>query len=187
MECRNITASFTTFNKFYIRVTELFQMNESATWQSLAYSQSIRLVWYEFKCILNISNILIVVQIIYIIWALILLPPPTKLQQGNVFTPVCQSFCLWGVSATLPNPWVDTPQADTLLSSACWDTHPLSSACWDTHPPAQCMLGYTPLCSACWDTVNKRLARILLECILVFVLNFSHFFNLVSRVKPWTH
>ena len=57
MECRNITVSFISFNKFYIRVTELFQMNESATWQSLAYSQSIRLVWYEFKCILNISNI----------------------------------------------------------------------------------------------------------------------------------
>ena len=28
----------------------------------------------------------------------------------------------------------------------------------------------TPLSSACWDTVNKRAVRILLECILVFLL-----------------
>ena len=28
-----------------------------------------------------------------------------------------------------------TPQADTLLPSACWDAHPLPSACWDTAPP----------------------------------------------------
>ena len=34
-----LTTSFIIFNKFYIRVTELFKMNESATWQSIAYSQ----------------------------------------------------------------------------------------------------------------------------------------------------
>ena len=144
-------------------------------------------------------------------WALILLPPATKLRQGNVFTPVCQSFSLRGrVSPTLPNPWADTPPSRHPLGrpplpSACWDTHPPGQTLpWvDTpaqcmlgytppcpvhvgiHPPVQCMLGYTPRavhagihppCSAYWDTVNKRAARILLECILVFVLNFSHFF-----------
>ena len=35
-------------------------------------------------------------------------------------------------------PRVDTPWADTLLPSVCWDTPP------GRHPPAQCMLGYTP-------------------------------------------
>ena len=43
----------------------------------------------------------------------------------------------------------------------------LPSACCDTHPPTQCMLGYIPLPSTCWDTVNKRVIRIPLECILV--------------------
>ena len=49
--------------------------------------------------------------------------PQTKLRKGNVFTPVCQSFCSWGC-----------------LPSACWDTPP-----WQTppgrHPPGR----HTPL------------------------------------------
>ena len=58
----------------------------------------------------------------------------------SVHGEVCDTF--------IDRPSTDTPQADT--------------------PPAQCMLGYThPLPSACWDMVNKRMVRILLECILV--------------------
>ena len=70
----------------------------------------------------------------------LLLPPATKLGQGYVFTPVCQSFCSHvhrGVCLPLlentptqadtpwqtPSPLADNPQADTA-------------------PPGQCMLGY---------------------------------------------
>ena len=41
--------------------------------------------------------------------------PLTKLRKGNVFTPVCQSFCSQG----------------GVCLSACWDTHPPGQ----THPP----------------------------------------------------
>ena len=68
-----------------------------------------------------------------------LLPPATKLRQGNVFTPVCHSVPGGGC---LP--------------------HNLGR-----HPPAQCMLGYIPMPCASWDMVNKQVVRILLECILV--------------------
>ena len=72
--------------------------------------------------------------------------PQTKLWKGNVFTPVCQSFCLQGgvcLSACwdihLPHPLGRHPPGQTSppgrpLPSACWDTHPLPSACWDTPP-----------------------------------------------------
>ena len=82
------------------------------------------------------------------------LPPATKLRQGNVFTPVCQSFCSLGVSATpllVRHPLGRHPQADT--------------------PWADALLGRYPLHIACWDTVNKRAVHILLECILVLYQN----------------
>ena len=77
----------------------------------------------------------------------------TKLRKGNVFTPICQSFCSQeGVSAsvhagihtppgqTSPGqtpprqipPWEDTPWQTPPTLSACWDT-PLPSTCWDRH------------------------------------------------------
>ena len=65
----------------------------------------------------------------------ILLPPATKLQQGNVFTPVCQSFCSQEVSATYTPG--QTPRADTPWAHAPLGTPPRA----DT-PSAQCMLGY---------------------------------------------
>ena len=62
-----------------------------------------------------------------------LLPPATKLWQGNVFTPVSHSVhrggCLplvqGGVCHTTlgrHSPWADTPHRQT-TPSACWDTH----------------------------------------------------------------
>ena len=57
-------------------------------------------------------------------------------------------------------PGQTSPWADTLLPSACWDTHtlpPLPSECWDTPPPRQPLL---------------RMVRILLECILVNMIYF---------------
>ena len=69
--------------------------------------------------------------------------PQTKLRKGNVFTPVCQSFCSQGVSASVHagiHPRADGPG----------QTSP-----GQTPPHAQCMLGYThtppSLPSACWD------------------------------------
>ena len=41
-------------------------------------------------------------------WAIILLPPATKLRQGNVFTPVCHSAPHPSLGRT-PTPWADTP------------------------------------------------------------------------------
>ena len=95
----------------------------------------------------------------YILPVLHFLPPAMELRQGNVFTPVYQSFCsqggvcLWPVlgSATQSQPQTDT-------STQCMlGYNPLPSAYWDTYPP----------CSACCDTVNKQAVRIPLECILV--------------------
>ena len=50
----------------------------------------------------------------------LLLPPPTKLRQGNVYTPVCHSVHI---------PRVDTPQADTSLGK-----HPPSKHTPGRHP-----------------------------------------------------
>ena len=74
-------------------------------------------------------------------WNSFLLPSTTKLQQGNVFTPVCHSVRSWGCLS----PQGRHPLADTPLG----------------RPP--------PLRSAYWDTANKRAVRILLDCILVLI------------------
>ena len=81
-----------------------------------------------------------------------LLPPATKLRQGNVFY-ICQS-----VSQTPPSPWADTPgqapgpQADTPLprgrhplgQTSPLDRHPHGQTSPRQTPPTQCMLGYKP-------------------------------------------
>ena len=82
------------------------------------------------------------------------LPPATKLRPGNVFTPVCQSFCSQG-RGCLPLVWRDVCQIHLgrhpLGRHPPWvDTHrhplakhSLPSAFWDTLFLAQCMLGFT--------------------------------------------
>ena len=75
----------------------------------------------------------------YRIISWLLLPPSTKLEQGNIFRSVCQEFCPWG--GVCP----DTP----------WSRHPQGQE----SPWEQCMLG---------DTGNKRVVSILLECMLVW-------------------
>ena len=124
-----------------------------------------------------------------------------KLQQGNVFTLVCHFPHGRGVSASGPGgflplvpegavrhtpgkaPYRQTPpgqtpsgqtpplgrhlpRADTPLHSACWNTH--------THP----------LHSACCNTVNKRIVRIILKCILInIILDVVYFNNQAKKGK----
>ena len=56
---------------------------------------------------------------------------------------------------------LDIPQADTPGQTSPQADTPLPSACWDT-PPAHCMLGYRHP-----RRLLLRMVRILLECILV--------------------
>ena len=79
-----------------------------------------------------------------------LLPPTTKLGQGNVFTGICDSVHKGGLPQCMLGyhpPAADPPQAGT----PPWSRPPRSR-----HPPP--MLG---------DTVNARAVSILLECNLV--------------------
>ena len=103
-----------------------------------------------------------------------LLPSATKLWQGNVFTPVCQSFCSQGrcLADTLPgqtppgqthpqqtpsgqtSPQADTPE-QTLQADTPWTDTPLGRNLPQADPLRR------PL---------QRTVRILLECFLVMKL-----------------
>ena len=87
----------------------------------------------------------------------VLLPPATKLGQGDVFTCVCDSVHRGG-SAPLHAGTHTHPSPGTrgrhLPLSGPGTTHPRDQR----HPIAQCMLG---------DTGSKRAVHILLECFLV--------------------
>ena len=56
--------------------------------------------------------------------------PQAKFRKGNVFTPVCQSFCSWGAVVCL---------------RACWDTHPMGRHPTGQTPPRQTPPGRHPL------------------------------------------
>ena len=67
-----------------------------------------------------------------------LLPPANEVCEGYVFTPVCQSFCSQGVSASVyagihTPPWADTPSGQTPPMGR----HPLGRYPLSRHPPAQ--------------------------------------------------
>ena len=73
----------------------------------------------------------------------LLLPPTTKLWKGNVFTPVCQSFCSQGGSMCVYQdalgqtpPLADTPLADTSLADTPWQTPPGQTSPRGRHPLA---------------------------------------------------
>ena len=83
-----------------------------------------------------------------------------SLGQGNVFTPVCQSFCSRGGACP----------------TTCWDTYPLGRHPPGIHPspllgrpphPGRLPLSRADTPRMLQYTVNKRVVRILLECILV--------------------
>ena len=74
-----------------------------------------------------------------------LLPPSTKLRQGNIFTPVCQSFCSQGVSASGLGGVCQTPPRQTPPHPGQippGQTPPWADTPLGRHPPARCMLGY---------------------------------------------
>ena len=87
--------------------------------------------------------------------------PQTKLRKGNVFTPVCQSFCSGG--GCLPSAywvytplgrhptWADTPWADTTLEA---HTPLLKHPPGSTTPPSR--------------RPQQPTVRFLLECFLVY-------------------
>ena len=108
------------------------------------------------------------------------LPIATKLLEGNIFTPVCQSFCSqggWGVCLSVcwdsrpphtprnRSPRSRQPPGSRQPPPPPRSRHPPGADTpWEQTPLAQCMLG---------DTANKRAVRILLECILVVNENES--------------
>ena len=75
-------------------------------------------------------------------WNAFLLPSATKLQQGNVFTPACQSFCSQGPGGCL----ADTPRADTHMAKPPGaDTSllpPTATAADGTHPTGMLFCWY---------------------------------------------
>ena len=99
--------------------------------------------------------------------------------QGGCVYPSMQ----WGRHppwADTPVPWADTP-AQCMLG---YTPSPAQCMLGYTHTPAQYMLGYPPphKHSACWDTVNKRVVRIPLECILVELSHYTY--QVFSHTKP---
>ena len=90
--------------------------------------------------------------------------PQRSCGQGNIFTPVCHSFCSQGgvcFSACWDNtpPWEQTPPlgGDPLGSRHPQEQTPPPDTPQSRHPPG----------SKLRHTVNDRPVRILLECILV--------------------
>ena len=115
------------------------------------------------------------------------LPSVMKLRQGNVFTPVCQSFhsqgtgCLADTSLVDPGqtPPVYTPQVDPPRQTphVAWTDTPTGWADtptrWADTPWADTPQTDTPTLA---DGYLQRMVRIQLECILVvksYLLNLS--------------
>ena len=85
--------------------------------------------------------------------------PQRSCGQGNIFTPVCHSFCSQGglpqCMLGYPPPGADTP----LSRPPTEQTPPQEQTPRSRHPPR----------SRLQHTVSERPVRILLECILVFI------------------
>ena len=59
-------------------------------------------------------------------WNTFLLPPETKLGQGNIFRSVCQEFCPRGMSGSRHSSPPPAPGVDPPPSSASWEIRPTS-------------------------------------------------------------
>ena len=134
------------------------------------------------------------VKYLYLYWwsaELCLLPAATKLGQGNIFTSVCQEFCPQGggsasVHAGIPPPQEQTPPPEQtplreqtpptgIRHPQGADTPPQGQAPWSRPPP--------PPESRLRHTVNERPVRILLECILVFLLWYFQVLVLLGCIE----
>ena len=103
-------------------------------------------------------------SIVYTTLFTLLLPPATKLGQGNVFTGVCDSVNRGGLSQCMLGYHPPREQAPPPRSRhPPWEQAPpkKTDPPRSRPPPAQSMLG---------DTVNARTVRILLECNLVLFI-----------------
>ena len=110
-----------------------------------------------------------------------LLPAATKLQQGNIFTGICQSFCSYGggvgVNGRGGHAWQGAIHGKG-GGHVWWEGHAWQGG---VHGRGVCMAGGMHGRGMCMaggmcgrapqqilrNTVNERAIRILLECILV--------------------
>ena len=81
------------------------------------------------------------------------LPPATKLEQGNIFTSVCQEFCPQGGSATNHPLGRDTPGQTPPRSRHPWGGRPppprADTPLWEQTAPFP--QEQTPPSSTCWE------------------------------------
>ena len=131
----------------------------------------------QFPFVLGKSKWFYIVTVIY--FDLSLLPPATKLGQGNIFTGICDSVhrgvlpqCMLGFQ---PPP---QDQAGTPLRPG---RHPLPGTRPGRHPPGtrqappRDQAAHPPDQSILGDTVNERAVCILLKCNLVYIMGLYTF------------
>ena len=112
--------------------------------------------------------------------AYLLLPPPTKLREGNVFSRVCLSVHVGDSHVTITHDALD-------LTTQTWNPYPWACSnlfILDSQHPPSLLLP---------RAVDKRMVRILLECFLVLVCDRLWLFDcdgcwkdsVASAVRPW--
>ena len=104
-----------------------------------------------------------------------------SLEQGNIFSSMCQEFCSQGWGVCLSACWDTTPPHGPGTPQTRHPTGPgtpQSRHPPDQAPPAQCMLG---------DTVNKRVVCILLECNLVFYIFSQKYKRSIHEFQRYTY
>ena len=105
-----------------------------------------------------------------------ILPPATKLRQGNVFTPVCQSFCsqgegvyLWSRGGVCHTPGQTPPSGQTPPGQTAPPPGQTPQCMLGyTHTLAQCMLGYTQPPAQCMLGYSQQAGGTHPICILLF-------------------
>ena len=107
-------------------------------------------------------------------------------RQGNIFTGVCQSFCLQGVSAR--HPQADTPLGRHPLGRHPMGRHPMGRHPMGRHPPGRHpQAGTPPQADTPWQHSLPQwplqlIVRILLECFLLIWAVFSRkWSNMIPR------
>ena len=91
------------------------------------------------------------------------LPPATKLGQGNIFRSVCQEFCPQRGGACMAGGMYG--RGACVAGGRAWQ-----GVCVGVHG-GHAWQGWHAWQGGAWHTVNEQAVRILLECILVFETN----------------